>query len=326
MQPPRISLGNLPTPIHALSRLSNRMGKNLYIKRDDYTGTEYSGNKIRKLEYVLADAIHNGCDTVITCGGIQSNHCRATAAACAQLGLHCHVVLKGKEQPLEGNLFLDVMLGAQIHFIDPCQDYDAALEEVAQALKKAGKTPYVVPVGASTPVGALGYEQAWQEILDWEQQNGLSFDTVCIAVGSGGSYAGLWKANRETGSNKLLMGFADSHNSAYFQHRVADILRGMGMAAKPEEITVCDGYVGLGYAIATREEIAQYLDIARLEGIVLDPCYTGKAFCGMLHEMDGGVLKDSRNILFIHTGGLMGWTQAQRDMAADIAAQADTGK
>ena len=317
----RILLGNLPTPIQNMPRLSETHGKNLYIKRDDYSGTEYSGNKIRKLEFVLADAISQGCDAVVTCGGIQSNHCRATSAACARLGLACHTVLRGEAQAFEGNLFLDTMLGAKVHLIAPTEEYPGAMEKVADALRREGKKPYLIPVGASTPIGALGYLEAWNEILAWEKANQTAFDAVCIAVGSGGSYAGLWQGNAQSGGEKLIAGFAVSNDSGHFQGQIQEILKGMGVETSRESITILDGYVGLGYAQATREEIARYMDIARLEGIVLDPCYTGKAFLGMLEEMEHGILQDKENILFVHTGGIMGWTQQQRDMAAGLARQ-----
>lgn len=322
----KLQLGNLPTPIHPLPYLSQEYRKNLYIKRDDYTGSEYSGNKVRKLEYVLADALNKGCDAVITCGGIQSNHCRATSAACARLNIPCHVVLRGEKQDFEGNLFLDTMLGARVHLIAPEKDYESAMDEVAQELRRQGKKPHLIPVGASTHVGSLGYEDAWQEILTWEKSNGLVFDAVCIAVGSGGSYAGLWQGNEQSGGHKKVVGFAVSNDSAYFQQRITDILLEGGIKAKKEAILIQDGYVGEGYALATKEEIKQYMFIARREGIVLDPCYTGKAFRGMLAEMQNGVLKEQKNILFIHTGGLMGWTRKQREMVETLAREEESNR
>lgn len=316
----KIALGNLPTPIQKMEQTSLLTGKQVYIKRDDLTGSELSGNKVRKLEYVLADALKKGCDTVITCGGIQSNHCRATAAACARLGLKCHLVLRGQPKELEGNYFLDLLLGAKFHLVAPGTDFDDALEERAKSLRAEGKKPYVIPLGASNALGARGYQDAYREILDWEREQKLRFDAICIAVGSAGSFAGLWLANRQIKQPKTLLGIAVSDNTAHFQRQTCRILSDMGAGlVREEEIHVIDSYIGLGYALATREEMEQYKWLARNEGIVLDPCYTGKAFIGMLAEIKSGMLRNHERILFIHTGGLMGWTAQHRRLALEGA-------
>ena len=154
----RLNLANLPTPIQKLDRLSDELGVNVYLKRDDFTGTEVSGNKIRKLEYSIADALNQGCDTLITAGGIQSNHCRATAAAAAKLGLGCDLVVRGEDpESIEGNLFMDMALGARVHMISPEQSREEKMEDVIKNLKEQGHKPYLIPVGASNAVGSLGY-------------------------------------------------------------------------------------------------------------------------------------------------------------------------
>ena len=314
--PDKLHLAQLPTPIAPLTRLSAATGKNLYIKRDDMTGTEVSGNKVRKLEYALAEALRQGCDCVVTVGAVQSNHCRATAACCAALGLPCHLLLRGDEVPAEGNLFLDRLLGAHIHFLPADDDLGAAAQAQAGELLAQGKKPYLIPLGASNAVGSLGYVNCYREMLKQEEEMGLHFDAICLAVGSGGTYAGLWLENQRQPAPRRIRGYAVSNDSAWFVRAISHILTQMGAPpAQEAHIDIADDYVGLGYGQATREEIGRYADIAALEGFVLDPCYTGKAFTGMLEDIAQGVFEGERNILFLHTGGLLGWTAAQRALA-----------
>lgn len=314
-----LRFAHLPTPIERLDNLSLDFGRGLYIKRDDYTGSELSGNKVRKLEYVLTDAVNLGCDCVITCGSLQSNHCRATAAACARLGLACHLVLRGEPGEAEGNLFLDLLLGAHVHPVPEGAGFEPAMQSLAESLRREGKKPCLIPLGASNALGAKGYLDAYREITDYERERGIRFDAVCLAVGSGGTYAGLWLGNKRAGLARDIVGFAVSNDSAHFVSRVGEILREMGEdKAEMRSILILDSYVGLGYGKASREEMKTYLHIAKRQGLVLDPCYTGKAFLGMLNEIKQGCLKDKHNILFVHTGGLMGWTREHRALAMDV--------
>lgn len=316
----KIKLANLPTPIQKLNNISENTGKNIYLKRDDYTGMELTGNKIRKLEYVLADALAKGANTIITAGGLQSNHCRATAAACAKLGLECHLVLKEKEvYHEEGNLFLDYMFGAKIHLISKDEDRNAYMEQLAQELEAEDKNTYLIPIGASNAVGSLGYQETYEEIIEQEKQMGTSFDTIVVTVGSGGTYAGLWLANHLLNKEKKILGFSVDASTEEFTRKVINIVKEMNTEVKDfDSIHINDRYIGEGYSIVTSEEIEDYVKIAKQEGVLFDPCYTGKAFRGLLKEIQKGELDHAENILFIHTGGLYGWTQENREIALRI--------
>lgn len=320
----KISLANLPTPIQKLERLSGDLGCNLYLKRDDYTGTEVSGNKIRKLEYAIADAIAQGADTLVTAGAIQSNHCRATAAAAKRCGLGCELVIRG-EDPLqiEGNFFLDYMLGAMVHRLHPEESREDKMYEIETRLASEGKKAYRIPVGASNSVGSLGYAECFREIRQQELELGVEFDAIVLSVGSGGTYAGLWYGNEMEQAGKCIYGISVSDSEAEFKREIIRILRGMeGMTVADaylnENIRINDQYIGRGYALSTREEIAFLLEVAEREGVIFDPCYTGKAFLGCIEEIRSGALSKFQNILFIHTGGLQGWTHEQRLMVLEL--------
>lgn len=314
----KINLANLPTEIMKLERLSKRYNKNIYLKRDDFTGTEFSGNKVRKLEFTMAEAIENSCDTIITVGSIQSNHCRATAAVCARLGLECHLILRGESKDIEGNLFLNYILGAKIHIIDEDHDRDEEMERLKKILEDKGKKPYTIPVGASNPIGTYGYINAYEEILEQEKDLDVEFDLISIPVGSGGSYAGMWYGDYINNRNKNILGFSVSEDEEVFKKQVIDILKDIdGKIDFFHSIRINDSYSGEGYALASEEELEFYYEIAKLEGIVFDPCYTGKAFRGLMTEIELGNIKEE-NILFIHTGGLMGWTKEYRDKIYEI--------
>lgn len=316
----KIKLANLPTPIQKLNNISENTGKNIYLKRDDYTGMELTGNKIRKLEYVLADALAKGANTILTAGGLQSNHCRATAAACAKLGLGCHLVLNEKEvYQDEGNLFLDYIFGAKIHLISKDEDRNAYMDQLAQELEAEDKNTYLIPIGASNAVGSLGYQETYEEIIEQEKQMDTSFDTIVVTVGSGGTYAGLWLANHLLNEEKKVLGFSVAASTEEFTRKVINIVKEMNTEVKDfDSIHINDRYIGEGYSIATSEEIEDYVKIAKQEGVLFDPCYTGKAFRGLLKEIQKGELDHAENILFIHTGGLYGWTQENREIALRI--------
>ena len=317
MIPERIHLANLPTRIEKLERYSKQLGgPEVYIKRDDQTGSEIAGNKIRKLEFSLQEALNRGCDSVITCGGIQSNHCRATAAAAARLGLKCDVVLRGDENTeRDGNLLLDDLLGATIHFITAEQyrnERQGIMEDIKKQLMVEGYHPYIIPEGASNGIGAFGYYAAMEEILAQEKQLGLSFDAIVVAVGSGGTYAGLFLAAKLLGLEKAIYGFNVCDDSEYFRRAISGILEeskeylDSSFTFSPDEINIVDGYVGRGYAQGRPEERQMIRELATLEGVVLDPVYTGKAFYGLTEEIKNGRFQEHETILFIHTGGLFG--------------------
>lgn len=315
--PERIILANLPTKIEKLERISAQLqGPSIYMKRDDQTGTELSGNKIRKLEYCIREAIDQGCDTLITCGGIQSNHCRATAAAAAKLGLKAIVVLRGHEpDTYEGNLLLDHLLGAEVRWISS-EDYRDhrmdIMHTIADEVSAKGQQAYVIPEGASSGIGAFGYFSALQEIVQQEQELGISFDAVIVAVGSGGTHGGLLLAQQLLPTSHRIIGINVCDDEDYFKKAITKVIEesahylDQSVTIPTEAIEIIDGYVGKGYAQSQPQELQCIKDLASLEGVILDPVYTGKAFYGLLEEIRKGTFKDLQNILFIHTGGLYG--------------------
>ena len=325
----KLALANLPTKIQRLSRWSDECGKNIYVKRDDQTGSEWSGNKIRKLEFAVQEALEQGCNLLITCGGIQSNHCRATVAVAAHLGLKAAVLLRiSEEPPVEGNYFLDLLMGADVRFCtrDEYRDHRGdIMQEMADGYAAQGYKPYIIPEGASFGVGVLGYYFAMKEIVAQEKEMGVRFDTVLVATGSGGTLAGLQLANLIHGCGKRVIGVCVCDDAAYFQDIAARISRDAlpylvaqgeiseqeasrwAASLKPGDFEFFEEYVGIGYALSRPEELEHIRRMARLEGTVFDPVYTGKATFGMVNELkEGGRLRSSENILFIHTGGLYG--------------------
>ncbi len=314
----KISIANLPTRIEKLENFSKEMGINIYIKRDDQTGSEISGNKIRKLEYAIKEAVDMGCDTLITCGGIQSNHARATAAAGKKLGLSSVLVLRSNETPkLEGNYFIGKLLGADIRIISSDDYRDRRMEimkEIQGELAKKGRKAYIIPEGASNGIGALGYYSAMGEIAKQEEKSLVDFDTIVIAIGSGGTYAGAYMGNKKYfGGSKRIVGFNVCDDAEFFKNASMNIIKealpyldNEDIPYSKEDMDIIDGYVGIGYAQNRPEELEFIYKLAELEGVILDPVYTGKAMYGLSEEIKKGRFKDSKNILFIHTGGLFG--------------------
>ncbi|MCB2290042.1 D-cysteine desulfhydrase family protein [Clostridium sp. CS001] len=315
--PNRIKLANLPTKIEKLDRLSKLIGgPNIYIKRDDYTGTEISGNKIRKLEFSIKEAIDMGCDYLITCGGIQSNHARATVAAAVKLGMKAGLILRGKEDTeIDGNLFINKLLGADIRFVT-AEDYSNRRTEIMEELKKEmefkGYKPYIIPEGASNGIGSFGYFNAMEEILTQEKEMGIHFDGIFAAVGSGGTHAGLLLGSKVLNSTSQIYSINVCNDENHFKNEIQEILResnkylDVDIQFDKSEINIVDGYVGRDYALSTPVELNFISEFAKLEGIILDPVYTGKGMYGLTEEIKNGRFKDFKNILFIHTGGLFG--------------------
>lgn len=313
----KLRLGNFPTRIERLEKFSTIVKEHVYIKRDDQTGTEFSGNKIRKLEYSINEAINNDCDTLITCGGIQSNHARATAAAGIKLGLKSVLVLRSDEKPeLEGNYLIDKIMGADIRIISS-EDYrerrQEIMENILKELEAKGRKGYIIPEGASNGIGTFGYLACFNEILEQEKEHGIVFDTIVTAIGSGGTFAGLYLGNKLTNSGKKIVGINVCDTAEYFKERVSEILKEVKtyipdteFEISKDDMCIIDGYVGDGYAVSRTEELDFICDFAEAEGIVLDPVYTGKAMRGLYTEIKKGTFKESKNILFIHTGGLFG--------------------
>ncbi|MCB2311475.1 D-cysteine desulfhydrase family protein [Clostridium tagluense] len=315
--PEKIIFANLPTRIEKLERLSQKLGgPNIYIKRDDQTGTEVSGNKIRKLEFSVKEALNQGCDVLITCGGIQSNHCRATAAVASRLGMKSVLVLRGdSETELDGNLFIDKLLGAEIQFITP-EEYKNSkaeiMEEIKAKLEKQGFKPYIIPEGASNGIGGFGYYNAMEEIICQEKEMGVHFDKIVLAVGSGGTHSGLLLASKTLEYTGEIYGINVCDDAQHFKNEIYKILQesmkyiDVNLHISKDEIHIMDGYVGRGYALSRPEELSFVHDFAKLEGIILDPVYTGKAMYGLVEEIKKGSFENCENILFIHTGGAFG--------------------
>jgi D-cysteine desulfhydrase len=314
--PPRLDIARLPTPIAPLRRTSEWLGgPALWIKRDDLTGTVLSGNKIRKLQYAVAAAQREGADVLVTCGGLQSNHCRATAALARMVGLDVVLVLRGTEPArVEGNYLLDKLFAAEIRFVTPEQyaDKDAVMAEVAEELRRRGRTPFVIAEGCSMPIGCWGYIEAAAEIAAAQADLGITFDAIVHAVGSGGTSAGLELGVRLHGVSADVWGVNVCDDEDYFRDLVHGLIVDTREAWQLDvpldrgDIGILDGHVGDGYGIARPEELQTLLDLARREGIVLDPVYGGKAFHGLLRELADGRFAGARNILFIHTGGIFG--------------------
>lgn len=318
--PPRIKLACLPTPVRKLQRLGERLGVELYMKRDDLTGIALTGNKVRKLEFVLADALAQKADVVLTCGGAQSNHSRATAVAAAMLGLRCRLLLRtadpAKPPAAEGNILLDRMAGAEIVWItrEEYQRRHEIFEREAASLRREGRTPYIIPEGASNPIGSWGYLMAARELAEdiTGLPGGLDLATTIIhATGSGGTAAGMILGARLAGLPARVVSFNVCDDRAYFVRVIGDICEQLIAGYRLEidfdrqrDIEMIDGYVGRGYAMARPEELALYCDVARTEGIFLDPVYTGKAFYGMVQELKRDPRCFGERIVFVHTGGI----------------------
>lgn len=305
---PKVRLLPEPTPLHRLDRLSNELGRELWIKRDDLTAVGVGGNKIRKLEYLLGEAAEQGADTLVTVGAAQSNHCRATAAAASVSGLDCHLVLTGSRPEIpRGNLLLDELLGASYEFCaDP--DWAAVFEAAQQACERLtdeGKKPFLMPAGGSTPVGSTGYLSAYSEFLDQCELHGLEPASIVHATGSGGTQAGLVAGRSLLGGSAEVIGVAvalDANLIGPVSDGLADVLlQVLGYPrAQAEPAVVLDGYRGPEYGIPTVEGQAALQLMLRREGILLDPVYTAKAFSAVVAndpQLPAGP------VVFWHTGG-----------------------
>jgi len=300
----------LPTPVHELPELFQRFGCQVFCKRDDLTGFGFGGNKARKLDFLLADAIHRQCGTLLAVGANQSNFCRMVSAYGSANGMDVHLVLGGEEPDIPtGNLRLDHLLGAQCHHV-ASSDWDAWEERAAELdteLTKKGHTVYRMPVGGSTVTGALGYVDAVSEILDDEKRLGLQFDAVVLASSSAGTQAGLVAGKAIANWQGEIIGVSVAKDSDRQRQDVFDLaqatLARLGCLMDDQEVHVDDSYLGNGYASNTTacEEAVNFF--ARKCGIFLDYVYTGKAAAGLLDYLEGGRFSTGASVLFLHTGG-----------------------
>ncbi|GAB3033787.1 D-cysteine desulfhydrase family protein [Bowmanella dokdonensis] len=304
----RLPLGVLPTPLEPLKRLSQVLGgPQIWVKRDDLTGLALGGNKTRKLEYILHHALAQGADCIISAGAIQSNHCRQTAAAAARLGLECHLVLGGNEpDEVNGNLLLDKLLGAQIHWAGEKRKGED-IPELAARLKQQGKKPYVVPYGGSNLHGALGYANA---VLELAKQTEQRFDHMVFASASGGTHAGILAGTRLVGMDAQILGIRIDKTEGP-QGFAGTVLELANLTADELGVEAFDAghvllnadYLGGGYAVIGEPEREAIELLAKTEGILLDPVYTGRAMAGLIDLVRKGYFSKDDQVLFWHTGG-----------------------
>jgi len=315
IRPPKLSLAALPTPIHKLDMLSTALGKDIYIKRDDQTGVLLSGNKIRKLEFVLKDAVDKQADAVVTCGGIQSNHVRATVIAGRRLGMKPFAVLRGeKPGAFDGNTLLVSLVGSEIIYVTEQEydDIDHVYADLERELSDRGLTPYFIPEGASNALGCWGYLEMMEELDAQQKELGIQFDSIFIALGSGGTQAGMILGKKLTRNSAQVIGinvFKKTRNFLEYIQTIAGEAVAqyeLPCAVDEADITIYHDYIGAGYAKTTDAEMEFIMNFALEEGIILDHVYTGKACYGMIDLLKRFPHQFGQNILFVHTGGLFG--------------------
>lgn len=323
---PRHHLADLPTPLQEAHRLRDALGgagtaPRIFIKRDDLTGLALGGNKARKLEFLVADALQHGAGALITTGAVQSNHARMTAAAARVAGLECHLVLTSKsgEPPLQGNLLLDHVYGATVYYVPAPDDPrlalgndEAKVREVEAALRAAGMAPYVIAVGGSSPVGALGYALATVELMEQLSAAQARPSRLYYASGSRGTQAGLTLGAKICEAPYRVYGVAVSTGEPEKTHRAMNAANGaaaiLGVAARVgfDDLFTDNSFIGEGYGIPTRECLEAIALLARTEGMLVDPCYTGKGLAGLVAHVRSGELTPDDTVVFLHTGGAPG--------------------
>jgi len=340
---PRFPLLDGPTPIQRLARLESRLGEAaggvaIYVKRDDHTPIGGGGNKLRKLELLIGDALARGADTILTVGGRQSNHARLTAAAAAKAGLACELFLSRQvprsdvDYVHNGNVLLDALFGATVHDLPGDADPLLFAGERATALRRAGKRPYVAPSGGSSPIGCLGYAACALEIEAQSAAMDLPFDRVIVANGSSGTHAGLAAGFAAAGASPRLV---RSYTVLRPREEAAQVTLEKAAATlalldgerriDPGDIDVDGAHRGDGYGVPTPEMLSAVRLLARTEGLLLDPVYTGKAFAGMLSDLEAGRHRPGESLLFIMTGGVPGLFAYRRAFEGDDGAQMGFG-
>ncbi len=313
---PRLRFAHLPTPLEPLDRLSAALGgPHILVKRDDATGLAFGGNKTRKLEYLCAAALAERADTLITTGGVQSNHVRQTVAAAARFGLACEVLLSrvvpdtGADYEATGNILLDRLLGATVHMLPAEVDRPVAMAERAEVLRQMGRRPYVVPYGGSNAIGALGYVDCAAELERQCDEAGILVDAIVHATGSGGTQAGLSVGFRALNSDIRVIGIdvnGDADHTAEFVRTCAAATAEMlGFDPEPivSRVRVEPRFAGPGYGIATDGMVEAVRQLAASEGLILDPVYTGKAMAGLIDLVKRGTFSRTDTVVFLHTGG-----------------------
>lgn len=310
----RVELGFFPTPLEPLTRLGESLGIQLDIKRDDYTGFGGGGNKVRKLEYLMADAVRQGINVIITTGGHQSNHARMVAAAACKFGMKPVLVLRGNPpESYQGNLLLDKLFGAKLEFLDPDGYFTQiadAMQAHADAATARGEKALIIPLGGATPLGALGYVRAVEELDAQLKARGQQPPDVIVApTGSGGTLAGLYVGARQYWPQTKIVGISVSAKAQWFQERIsamaqdcADLLQ-WPQSWSPEDIWIEDGFVGAAYGVPSEGGIEAIYRVAQAEGVLLDPVYTGKAMHGLISLVQEGKIQPNSRVIFVHCGG-----------------------
>ncbi|MFX0209301.1 MAG: D-cysteine desulfhydrase family protein, partial [Candidatus Hodarchaeota archaeon] len=285
-------------------------GSNIFIKRDDLTGIAFGGNKNRKLEFLLADAKEKGADVIVTEGALQSNHCLQTAACSAKLGFKCELVLSGEDpETITGNLLLDQILDVKIHRVKDSSERKSLMKEVEEELQAKGKKPYIIPTGGSTGIGALGYLNCILEIALQSKELGIGFDYFIHSTGSGGTQSGILIGTKLYYPELEVLGINVGEPKENLKRIIREIIkeftedRGLNITIKDDRIKVLDGYYGEGYGIPNQEMVDTIKLIAKLEGVFLDPVYTGKAMVGLIDLVKAKVIPKDSNLLFLHSGG-----------------------
>jgi D-cysteine desulfhydrase family pyridoxal phosphate-dependent enzyme len=312
--PARVRLAHLPTPLEKMNRLTSYLkGPQLYIKRDDQTGLAMGGNKTRKLEFLVADALDQGKNHLITTGAAHSNHCRQTAAAAASQGLGCTLVLRGQPPSgsLTGNLLLDHLVGAEFCWAGD-RSPGLVMQETAETLRERGRRPYVVPLGGSNIVGDTAYVLAMGELMEQLVAAGEMMDTIAVATSSGGTQAGLVLGARAYGFQGRILGISIDQDAEEFKVVVTDLAErtaehlGLGVLSLGDDVHINDDYLGEGYGVVGDLERRAINLLASQEGILLDPVYSGRAMGGLLDLIDKGAFGADERVLFWHTGGTPG--------------------
>ncbi|HSM55555.1 MAG TPA: D-cysteine desulfhydrase family protein [Candidatus Sulfomarinibacteraceae bacterium] len=308
--PQRVQIAHLPTPVEHMDRLSKHLGgPEILIKRDDQTGLATGGNKTRKLEFLVADALANGHDHLITTGAPQSNHCRQTAAAAAHFGLGCSLVLRG-EAPSEstGNLLLDRLLGAHLYWAED-RECGEVMNEVAAEVRAMGRKPYTIPLGGSNVMGATGYVAAMEELTQQLRERSINVDFIVFASSSGGTQAGLVLGAKVYDFRGQILGVSVDHGADTLKTLVSALATatathlGLGTISVADRVDVNDDYLGEGYAQVGETEREAIQLVAQLEGVLLDPVYTGRAMGGLIDLIRWGAFTRGQTVLFWHTGG-----------------------
>lgn len=308
--PDRKPLAYLPTPLEKLERLSKHLGgPDIYMKRDDQTGLATGGNKTRKLEFLVADALAQGCDHLITTGAPQSNHCRQTAAAAAHFGLGCSLVLRGNAPAqMQGNLLLDKLLGAHLYWTNDNPRHEV-MAEVANEQRVMGHKPYIIPLGGSNVMGATSYVLAMQELMEQLTAASINIDFIVFASSSGGTHAGIVLGAEAYGFRGHVLGISVDHTAEDLQMQVSALATatathlGISNVSIANRVEVNDDYLGDGYAMVGETEREAIQMVAQLEGILLDPVYTGRAMGGLIDLIRWGAFTRGQSVLFWHTGG-----------------------